>query len=101
MKRHPRSFWVKLAAEVDAGSPFDAVAGRHGVNPVTLKWWTYQLRAQARSASSPSFLPVVVRDEPARATGLVEVLVGDVVVRVATGTDPRYVAALAGALREC
>lgn len=101
MKRHPRSFWVKLVAEVDSGSPADAVARRHGVNCGTLKWWTYQLRAHARSASEPSFLPIVVRDEPARGNGVVEVLVGDVVVRVTTGTDPRYVAALAGALREC
>jgi hypothetical protein len=102
MKRHPRSFWEKVVAEVEAGSPAAIVAKHHGVKCGTLKWWKYQLRAQATPRSQETtFLPVVVHGEQESEGKTIEVLVRDMIVRVATGTDPGYVATLVGALREC
>jgi transposase-like protein len=97
-KRYPRSFWERLVAEVESGETLRAVASRRGVNRNTLTWWKYRVRA---APSEPNLLPVVVRSEPSSVAAVVEGLVKDLVVRVAIGTEPGYVAALAGALREC
>ena len=97
-----RSFWERVVAEVEAGSRVATVAQRYGVNPGTLKWWRSRLRCEAaRRPAEPALLPVVVRQEQGAPGHILEVLIRDVVVRVTAGTDPVYVAALAGALREC
>lgn len=91
MKRHPRSFWVGLVAEVEGGRDVDEVARRHKVNAGTLRWWRTQLRGR------PRLLPVVTvaaQQAPRR----IEIGVGGALVRVEEGTDVAYIAALARAL---
>jgi hypothetical protein len=68
------------------------------VQPRTLTWWRWKLRTEGRR--SPLLLPVVVRrvaasGEPAA----VELRIGDLIMRVACGTDVTYVASLVAALR--
>jgi hypothetical protein len=97
MKRHPRSFWVELVAEVEAGATLAEVARRRRVREGTLRWWRSQLRGE-RADSSQRLLPVV----PVAAwsaVGAVEVALGEVRLRVEVGTDVTYVGALARALR--
>jgi len=68
------------------------------VRPRTLTWWRWRLRHEEQEVGAPQLLPVVVE-----AHGLIpqviEVAVADVCLRVETGTDIAYVAALVGALR--
>jgi len=67
-----------------------------------LLWWRWQFRSGlTERASQATFLPVVVRQEPETTCPVLEVVVRDIVVRVTPGSDPIYVAALAGALRQC
>lgn len=102
MKRHPRAFWAGLVGEIDRGAPVGEVARVHGVAASTLRWWRWTLRREAPS-SSPRFVPVVV---PARASaaisgGHIDIAVRELVVRVGTGTDVDYAAALVRALESC
>ena len=98
MKRHPRSFWEELVAELEAGAAPGDVARRHKVRETTLRWWRTQLR---RSPPGPRLLPVIAG--PAVRTGRhVEIAVGGAVLRFEEGTDVAYVAALARAVgAEC
>lgn len=64
-----------------SGVSMKAFAEAADVPYTTLSWWRTRLRA---GADAPSFVPVRVR-ESARAR--VEILVGDVVVRVVDGDD--------------
>lgn len=87
-------------AELRAGGRIADVARRHRVQPRTLTWWRWKLRSEADSETA--LLPVVVRsDQRQRLSGpaVVELSIGDVVIRVAGGTDVEYVAALVEALR--
>lgn len=81
-----------------AGERVVDVARRHRVQPRTLTWWRWKLRTEGNR--NPLLLPVVVRrvvasGEPAA----VELRVGELIMRVACGTDVAYVAALVAALR--
>jgi transposase-like protein len=96
MKRHPRSFWVELVAEVEAGATVAEVARRRRVREGTLRWWRSQLRGE-RADRSQRLLPVV--PVAASSVGAVEVALGDVRLRLEVGTDVAYVGALARALR--
>jgi hypothetical protein len=101
-KGYRRSFWRKLVGEVDGGRSVREVAQRHGVKYGTLMWWRWRFRSeQAEHESQATFLPVVVRQPAETACKVLEVVVGEFVVRVTAGMDPAYVAALAGALRQC
>ena len=106
IRRHPRSFWEGLLAEVHQGESIEVVARRHQVRPRTLQWWAWQLRREAGRGKSraPRLLPVVVRHPSA--TPIVEhrasdiaVVVADVRVHLQVGTDVAYVSALVAALR--
>lgn len=78
------------------------VAKRYGVNSRTLGWWRSRLHCEAaKREAEPRLLPVVVRQQRDAQAGTLELVVSDFVLRVTTGTDPGYVAALAGALRGC
>ena len=93
---HTRRFWEQASAEVDAGERIATVAGRKGVRPRTLTWWRWKLKSEKRV--KPQFLPVIVRERVQSPTA-VEVVVGDVTVRVPVGTDVAYVASVTSALR--
>jgi transposase-like protein len=94
VKRHPKSFWAGLVAELRAGALVADVARRHRVREVTLRWWRSQLRDEH---ASPRLLPVIAAPAP-QAVRHLEIAVGVAVVRVEEGTDVQYVAALARAL---
>ena len=98
MKRG-REFWKGLVAEVQHGGRLADVARRYGVQPRTLSWWRWKLRTEG--AQIPRFLPVVTRPStaPVAAPGVVQLRISDVSIRVHTGTDVAYVAALIDALR--
>jgi transposase-like protein len=96
--RRGRDFWRRLVSEVDGGERIADVAGRHRVQPRTLTWWRWKLRADDRH--EPLLLPVVVRRPEAVAEPtLLELRIRDVIIRVASGSDVAYIAALVDALR--
>jgi transposase-like protein len=95
--RRGREFWQERVAEVEAGERVADVARRHRVQPGTLSWWRWKLRGGQRE---PLLLPVVVRRPTMMesADGL-EIRIGDLSIRVRSGSDVAYVAALVAALR--
>ena len=89
-----------MVAEVQQGARLADVARRYGVQPRTLSWWRWKLRSEG--AQVPRFLPVVTRASTAAtiaAPSVVQLRISDVSIRVRTGTDVTYVAALIDALR--
>ena len=101
-RRRTRAFWERLVADAADGSVAET-ARRHRVRAGTLRWWKWQLgkdatRAGSRRELAPKLLPVVLAaGNLAQHSVVVEV--ADVTMRIETGTDPHYVAALASALR--
>ena len=97
MKRHPRAFWETLVAEVESGATVDDLARRYRVRESTLRWWRTQLRRPSRA---PSVRLVEVATPRASAVAIqhIEIACGGLVIRVATGTDVDYVAAMVRAL---
>jgi len=95
--RRGREFWQELVEEVEAGERVADVAHRYRVQPRTLSWWRWKLRGERRQ---PLLLPVVVR-QPAvmDSADAIEVRVADLSIRVRSGSDVAYVAALVAALR--
>jgi len=96
---HGREFWAQLVAEVDGGEHQASVAKRHHVKHRTLTWWCWRLRSERRV--QPRLLPVVLKPAVSAPDSVLEVVVGDVRIRVPVGADAEYVAALVGALRRC
>ena len=100
-----RSFWERLSAEAEKQG-VGTVAKRHGVRARTLTWWRWKLKREgvvvARRA--PKLLRVVTKDGPMggdHKSGMLELAVGEVHVRIEPGTDVQYVAALVEAFRRC
>ncbi len=97
--RRGRPFWRQLVAEVDRGEPVADEARRHRVQPRTLSWWRWKLRSE--EPVEARFLPVVVSTpftDP-DATDI-ELRIRDVSIRLGTGADVAYIAALVAALRD-
>lgn len=99
--RRGREFWRQLIAEVNGGARVADVARRHRVQAKTLSWWRWKLAGE--EPANTRFLPVVVSG-PIATTGrtvadFVQLRIGDVAIRVRTGTDVAYVAALVRAVR--
>jgi len=95
-----REFWKGLVAEVQRGARIADVARRYGVQPRTLTWWRWKLRSEGVQVTR--FLPVVTRAStaaPVAVPTVVQLRISDVSIRVRTGTDVTYVAALVDALR--
>ena len=82
---------------MEKGASIVDVATRHRVRDTTLRWWRTQLRAGVRRAAEVRLIAVSTTDV-ASSAGHVEIACGGVVLRVETGTDVSYVAALARAL---
>ena len=102
--RRGRDFWRRLVDEVEAGAAVAEVARRHRVQPRTLSWWKWKLGTLDGGGSTagrgPALLPVIMRrvgPDPSP-SGLVELCLGDVVIRVRADADVEYVAALVDAL---
>jgi len=100
------------------GAVVSAIARRHGLTPQQLFGWRRAARRSAGDgvdASQPRFVPAVVEQpapEPARkqrqprrvgrgcnATGVIEMVIGDVTVRVGRGAEAKTVAAVIHALK--
>jgi len=95
-----REFWRELIAEVDGGQRVADVAWRYRVQAKTLTWWRWKLRSEERERRRPLLLPVVVNHQSVRAeTPYIELHVGNVILRIGSGTDVAYVAAIVAALR--
>lgn len=95
--RRGREFWQGLVEEVEAGERVADVARRHRVQSGTLSWWRWKLRGARRE---PLLLPVVVRQATVMESGdAIEIRVADLCIRVRSGSDVGYVAALVAALR--
>jgi hypothetical protein len=101
--RRSEADWAKLISEFTAtgGSPAGFCARRR-IEPSTFGWWRWRLRdaVKAPAAQAIELVPVAVVDAESAAAPIV-IALADVEVRVTTGTDVRYVAALVEALRRC
>jgi transposase-like protein len=95
--RRGREFWKQLVGEVERGERIADVARRHRVQPRTLTWWRWKLRADG--AIDARFLPVVVSRAEPRTAPEIELSIRDVIMRIGSGSDVAYVAALVNALR--
>lgn len=94
--RRGREFWKQLVGEVERGERIARVARRHHVQPRTLTWWRWKLRADG--AIEGRLLPVVIRPSE-RVASEIELRVRDVAMRFGSDTDVSYIAALIDALR--
>jgi hypothetical protein len=104
-KRAGREFWTKVIDEFEEapGETHAEFAARQGVEKTTFQRWLYLLRSERAvrpAAPAVRMLPVEVAVGPNEQVVLVELGSG-LGVRVTTGTDPSYVAALVAALRPC
>jgi hypothetical protein len=100
-KPRPQSFWRRVVDESDRDG-VGVVAKRHGLKPRTLTWWRWRLsHAPAPSkAAAPRLLPVALipTGTPQR-DALVEIVVDEIRIRCAVGTDVDFVARLVAGLR--
>src|ERR1044071_5092868 len=101
--RHDRAFWASAVGEVERGVDVERVARRLGVRPRTLTWWRWKLGAERvaprKKGKETRLVPVVVEALPiAGGDGTIEIAIRDVRMRVVSGTDVRYVAALIDAV---
>jgi hypothetical protein len=87
-------FWKKALAAVDAGETQGRVAERFGVSLSAVRYWI----TKRKHDRTPEILPVRIA---ARSNSSVELVVGDVVVRVPDSADAAYVVELVRALRSC
>ncbi len=95
----PRRRWTAdemrelLREHERSGLSLQAFAAAAGIPYTTLSGW----RSRLRGSAGPRLVPVRVRDEVPG----VEVVVGDVTVRVPSGTDADAVARLVRAIAAC
>jgi transposase len=103
-----------VAETLQEGETVCAVARRHGLSPQQLFGWRRQVRQSAASAESaaPRFVPAVVETAPAtkvrrrkriergdQFSGLIEVEISGMTVRIGRGADAKTVAAVLRALQ--
>lgn len=103
----------KILAESYSGEmSVSAVARWHGLSPGQLFTWRRQVRKQAEPTVPPMFVPAVIdrAEEPppprrktttrqALSIAAIELEIGDVIVRIASGTDAATIAAVIQALK--
>jgi transposase len=103
-----------VAETLQEGETVCAVARRHGLSPQQLFGWRRQARQSAVGAEdrAPHFVPAVVETAPAarvrrrkrshhgdQVSGLIEVEISGVTVRIGRGADAKTVAAVLRALQ--
>lgn len=98
--RRSRAEWLQLIDEWrDSGKSAERFCSKLGIRPATLKWWAWKIGAgEAVPPTASALVPVKVATHLVPAVATFELELGDVRLRFETGTDPRYVAALANAL---
>ena len=106
--RRSRAEWESLITEMEvSGQGIVRFSAGRGLEPRTLQWWRWKLRrAEPVVGNAKALVRVIPVDviESAAAADVgvgvpVEISFGDLVVRIAVGTEPAYVAALVEALR--
>lgn len=102
MKRSASEWKQLVSAWRRSGERAAEFAAHASVSDRTLRWWAWKLergtrakREQTKRAPAPIEIAL---DEAPAAGGRVELVVGDVVLRVDAGTDPAYVALLVNRL---
>lgn len=98
--RRSRAEWLKLIGEWRAGGKTaEQFCSRLGIRPATLKWWAWKTDGEHVAAPrGAALVPVNVASRLVAGVATFEVELGEVRLRFETGTDPRYVAAVAHAL---
>jgi hypothetical protein len=101
--RRSASEWKQLvSAWRRSGESAAEVAAGESVSDRTLRWWAWKLERGTRAKRErkmPTPAPIeIALDRPRPRTEQVEVVVGDVLVRVEVGADPEYVALLVNRL---
>ena len=95
----PRHRWTEqqmrelLQEHERSGLPLTAFAAAAEVPYTTLAWW----RSRLRRDETPRLVPVVVQDDGCG----VEIVVGEVIVRVPAGTSAAATARLVRAIASC
>ncbi len=93
-----RSFWERLAREVEAGAKQTEVAARHGVAGSTVGYWVRRLRRERSGSPAATMVAVRVAGEERRRFAVV---VSEARVEFEEGTDPGYVASIVRAIGGC
>jgi transposase len=94
-----------VAESLAPGAVARSVALRHGIHANQLYAWRRELasaRLTASDGSAPPFAAVMVTSEPAEssgARGIVEIALGDAVVRVSPGVETRLLRSVLRAIR--
>ena len=93
-----------VAESLAPGVVARSVALRHGIHANQLYAWRRELASARRTTSegsAPSFAAVMVASEPAAsgASGIVEIALGDAVVRVSPGVEMRFLRSVLRAVR--
>lgn len=96
-RRRSREEWIRHLQDLRAsGLDLPAFARSRGLEPKSLRWWSWRLRRELEPASRP--VELVARATVVELDDLVEVVIGEVVVRIRRGT-PSTIAALVRELR--
>jgi hypothetical protein len=101
--RRTRAWWQATVARWRrSGATAETFAKGAGVKAGTLRWWSYELARDTRAKhGSTAIVPIEIAVPSAPATPpsrLIEIVAGGALVRVETGTDVAYIAALVRAL---
>lgn len=100
-ERRSRAEWQKIAVRWRAsGASAEAFAAKHGLSPITLRWWASKLGLTSRNEAATALVPVEIAPVHVREAGTLELELGALRMRVEVGADPRYVAELVRALVE-
>lgn len=103
-ERRTKAWWERTVARWRrSGQRAEEFAASVGVRAGTLQWWSWRLGHDTRAPhGSPEVtaIEIAVPTESCSRSTLVEVAVGDAVVRCEAGTDAGYVASLVRAIRK-
>ncbi|HEY8945143.1 MAG TPA: hypothetical protein VIM73_12820 [Polyangiaceae bacterium] len=103
-ERRTKAWWERTVARWRrSGKRAEEFAAVVGVRAGTLQWWSWRLGHDTRALhGSPEVtaIEIAVPTESRARRTLVEVAIGDAIVRCETGTDAEYVASLVRAIRK-
>ena len=103
-QRRTRAWWIKAVQRWRrSGLTAGQFAERESVGERTLRWWSSQLSRDTRAKhglTGGEPLEIAITEAVSSASGGVEIVAGEVVVRCGPGADATYVAALVRALSE-
>lgn len=105
--RRSRDEWLVLLAKFEAsGDTAARFCAKRRIRPRTFGWWQWRLRDERHEhvVPEPERVRLIAVDlkrtvAPEAAMGVVRIALADFELRIETGTDVAYVAALVDALR--